>query len=257
MEFLEFQTRLTDFMVSQVTAGPGNTAEAEALRKDLDALIAAHGADMPELQQLADQLDLLKNVATDPGLAARIAEEAMQDYVPNPEIFDAIDNGDIDAIKAALSDWDINATHGEFECTALYQAMSNMFGVSLPVVTLLLDAGADPKLGLGEDSNVLHGLGFGRCDDIAPEELAAVIKRCVALGADIEQTSNKLGWTPLITAASEWNAVAVEAFLLAGADIDAKAGELDGVCFSGAKAEAFADGHEATKAVVERYSIGD
>lgn len=253
MDILELQTRLTDFMMSQVTAGPGNTAEADALRNDLDDLITAHGDDMPELQQLADQLDLLKGVSTDPELAQKVAEAAMKDYVPNPEIFDAIDDSDLEAVKDVLVDWDINATHGEFECTALYQAMSNMFGVSLPMVTFLLDEGADPKLGLGETSNVLHGLGFGRCDDIDPEELAAAITRCVALGADLEQRSNKLGWTPLITAASEWNAVAVEAFLLAGADIEARAGDVAGVCFSGSTANAFAEGHEATKAVLEKY----
>ncbi|MEO0944634.1 MAG: hypothetical protein AAFY06_07290, partial [Pseudomonadota bacterium] len=130
----------------------------------------------------------------------------------------------------------------------------NMFGVSLAVVTFLLDAGADPKVGLGTNSNVLHGLGFGRCDGVAPEALAEVIVRCVGLGADIEQRSNRLGWTPLITAASEWNPVAVEALLLAGADITARAGEVEGVCFAGETGRAFAEGDPATLAVFERFS---
>ena len=254
MDISDLQIRLSEFMMSQVTSGPGNTAEAEALRKDLDDAIAAFGDQIPQLQDLADQLDLLQAVAADPKLSQAMAEQAMKDYVPNPEIFDAIDDGDVEAVKAALADWEINATHGEFECTALYHAMANMCGVSLPVVTLLLNAGADPKLGLGETTNVLHGLGFGRCDDIAAEELAEVVRRCVALGADLEQRSNRLGWTPLITAASEWNPVATEALLLAGADIGARAGEVEGVCFSGETALAFADGHDATRAVLERYA---
>ena len=255
MDIADFQNRLTDFMISQMTQGPGNTAEAQALRAELDEAIKAYGDQMPELRDLATQLDLLAEVAQNPELAAQIAENATKEYEPNPKIFDAIDDGDLDAVKAALTSWDVNATHGEFECTALYQAMSNMFGVSPPMAHLLLDAGADPKVGLGTSSNVLHGLGFSRCDGVTPEDLAKVITRCVALGADIEQRSNRLGWTPLITAASEWNPVAVEALLLAGADIDAHAGEVEGVCFSGEPGRAFADGDPATLAVFERFSV--
>ncbi len=253
MDIRDFQLRLTDFMMSQVTSGPGNTAEAEALRKDLDAAIAAYGDDMPELQQLANQLDLLKAVASDPDLASKMAEDAMKDYVPNPPIFDAIDDGDLAAVETALADWGIHDTHGEYKATALYHAMSCMFGVSLPIVRLLLDRGADPSRGLGTTSNVLHGLGFGRCDGLDPQDLAAVITRCVGLGADLEQRSDRLGWTPLITAASEWNPVAVEALLLAGADISARAGEVDGVCFAGQTALAFGEGHAPTKDVLEKY----
>ena len=112
-------------------------------------------------------------------------------------------------------------------------------------------------MGLGKNSNVLHGLGFGRCDDLDPTELAEAIKRCVALGADIEEHSNKLKWTPLITAASEWNPVATEALLLAGADILARAGDVEGVCLSGEPALAFANGHARTEAVLRRYLAAD
>lgn len=253
MDILEFQNRLSAFMMSQVTNGPGNTKEAESLRNDLSAIIAEHGDTIPGLEDLAGQLDLLKELESNPELASLMSVQAMKDYVPNPQIFDAIDDGDASAVTVALAGWEINATHGEYESTALYHAMSCMFGVSLDVVNLLLDRGADPKLGLGTTSNVLHGLGFGRCDDVDTTELTKVIQRCVAKGADIEQRSNRLSWTPLITAASEWNPVAVEALILAGADIHARSGEVAGVCFSGEPARAFAVGHEATEAVFERF----
>lgn len=140
-----------------------------------------------------------------------------------PEIFNAIEDGDTTLVKQALGTWDVNATHGQFEKTALYATMSNMFGVSVEIADLLLDAGADPKKGL-TDSNVLHGLGFGRCDEVPVEELAGLVKRCVGLGADIEQRTNNLQWTPLHTALNEWNAQASEALLLGGADPNACAG---------------------------------
>lgn len=60
-------------------------------------------------------------------------------------------------------------------------------------------------------------------------------------------------WTPLITAASEWNPVAVEALILAGANIHARAGEVDGVCFAGETGRSFADGDAKTLAVFDRY----
>ena len=232
--------------------GLGPSSEFLALRSELDEAVTAF-PEMEELKELVAAMDMMQQMAQDPAYATSVAEAAMKDYVPNPPIFDAIDDGDVAAVEDALKSWEVNATHGEFDSTALYHAMSCMFGVSLPVVGLLLDRGADPSLGLGRSSNVLHGLGFGQCNDLRPEDLSAIIRRCMSLGADIEQRSNKLGWTPLITAASEWNPVAVEALLLAGADIHARAGEVDGVCFSGEPALAFADGDAKTKAVLERF----
>ncbi len=256
MDITDLQTRLNEFMMNSALSGACDADEMAALKKDLEGVIEAHGDDLPELAELAAAFETMATVVTDPSYRETMAALAMKDYVPNPAIFDAIDDGDVDAVNAALADWQVNAMHGEFDKTALYHAMAHTSGLSIPVVTVLLDAGADPRLGLGETSNVLHGLGFGQCDGVAPADLAAVITRCVALGADIEQRSNRLGWTPLIMAASEWNPVATEALLLAGADIQARAGDVDGVCFAGETALAFADGHDATRAVIERYLNG-
>ncbi len=174
---------------------------------------------------------------------------------PIHRFFEAVEESDLKGIEEALADWDINQTHGEHSKTALYSAMSNSIdGVSLPVVSFLLDKGADPKIGLGDEYNVLQGLGFGRIDPKDVNDLSEVVERCVALGADIEQRSGNLHWTPLIAAASEWNAEAVEALIMAGADVSAKAGEVEGVCFAGEPARAFAAGHPETMAVFERYS---
>ncbi|MEL6794684.1 MAG: hypothetical protein AAFP78_14585, partial [Pseudomonadota bacterium] len=71
--------------------------------------------------------------------------------------------------------------------------------------------------------------------------------------ADIEQRTPRLDWTPLITAASEWNPVAVEALLMAGADVGAKTSKANGVYGVGSDCFDFAKGHEATLAVLRRY----
>ncbi|WP_171212657.1 ankyrin repeat domain-containing protein [Ruegeria sp. HKCCA5426] len=253
MDILSIQQLISDFLISQITDGSGNTEDVKALRAELDAAIAKYGDTIPELGQLAAQFDLLNEKSFSQDLANQFAEKAVKEHVPEPLIFDAISDGDLGAVADALDHWEINATHGELEATALYMAMSCMFGVSLEVVRLLLDRGADPKLGLGSDYNVLHGLGFGNCDAIEPNELTEVIKRCMALGADIEQRSKNLQWTPLITAASEWNPVVVEALILAGVDIHSRSGKVSDVCLAGETGRSFAEGHAPTLAVFDRY----
>ena len=142
-------------------------------------------------------------------------------FEPQPEIFDAIEDCDVKAVRSALQNWDINQAYGQYETTALYYAVSCMHETSLDVINVLLDAGADPRKGLTQ-TNVLHGLGFANLKGIQPEELAKVVQRCIELGADIEERSPRLQWTPLITAVSEWNPIATEALLLAGANIRAR-----------------------------------
>ncbi|MGJ8610856.1 MAG: hypothetical protein ACSHWY_07165 [Octadecabacter sp.] len=53
---------------------------------------------------------------------------------------------------------------------------------------------------------------------------------------------------------SEWNDVATEALLLAGADPFVRAGDTGQVCFSGADCLTIANGHRATMAVLATYS---
>lgn len=255
MNKTDLETRLAHVMQNMVSVGPdgvpGPSAELQALRADVDQALTQPDAP-PELREIAETLAALQNMYSDPEMAAMMLDAQANPPAPNPDIFDAIEDCDADAVRAALADWDINQQIGEFDSSALYHAMSCMFGVSLEVITLLLDAGADPRKGLG-DTNVLHGLGFANLKDIAPQDLAVVIRRCVDLGADIEQRSDTLHWTPLITAVSEWNPVATEALLMAGARIEARAGDVEGVCFSGADVLAFANGHKATLAVLNSY----
>ena len=205
-----------------------------------------------ELHELARAIEMMKETLSNPEIAQSIHDMQSGDFEPQPEIFEAIEDCDIEAVRAALTTWEINRTFGEYESTALYHAMSCSSGFSLEVINLLLDSGADPNKGL-TDTNVLHGLGFARLQGVSPDDLAAVVRRCVDLGADIEQRSNTLRWTPLITAASEWNPVATEALLLAGADITARSGEVEGVCYSGSDCLAFAEGDEETVAVIKRF----
>lgn len=254
MDIMDIQQRVISLITAEITLNEDGTARLpdgfDAVRAELAQLLSAH-PELADLDDLIKAMDTQREMLTDPALAGMMVASIDPDRTPEPQIFDAIERGDLDAVRAALQDCDVNATHGEYNATALYRAMSG-FEVSLDIITLLLDAGADPRKGL-TDSNVLHGLGFARLRDIRPEDLSVIIKRCVAAGADIEQRTDHLKWTPLMSAVSEWNPVATEALLLAGADITARAGDVDGVCFSGADVFSFANGHDETLAVLNCY----
>lgn len=255
MDYTELERRAADILPKMVVVGddgvPRLSPDFEPLQEDI-AKALRECQDNADLRDLAEAMEAMKQTLSNPDIAQSVAEMSSSKFEPQPEIFDAIEGCSVEAVRAALETWDVNQAFGEFDCTALYHAMSCMHGASLEVMNLLLDADADPRKGLG-DSNVLHGLGFANLQGIEPEDLVLIVQRCVALGADIEQRSDKLLWTPLISAVSEWNPVATEALLLAGANIRARAGEVEGVCFSGADCLAFAGGHEETLAVLKRF----
>lgn len=79
----------------------------------------------------------------------------------DPELFNAIQDGDVEAVRALLPGYLIISQHGTFGVSALYKAMSAMVGVSVRIIDLLLDAGAD---------SFFHA-------DSSPETLA-VLARC-------------------------------------------------------------------------------
>lgn len=248
--------RVTEVMVRMVSGGHDMQAMRTELRALGDILDDAKemGGDPETVDALRAQLDTFVDMMASPDAMASYAAAQMTAMTPYPDICDAIEDGDLDAIREELKTWDINARFGEYDSTALYHAMSacgDMF--SLDVVTFLLDDGADPRLGLGE-SNALHGLGFGYQGMVAPEDLARVIRRCVDLGADVNQKTEQMGWTPLICAAAEFNAVAAEALLLAEADPTIRSGVVDGVFGAGQTAAYFASGDPKTAAVFERYT---
>ena len=255
MDLSDLEKRAAEVLPNMVTIGDDGIArpseDFEALARDITEALA-HPDAPAELSDLAKAVEMLKTSVSDPEVAKTMSQIADMPLEPEPEIFEAIEDHDIDKVHAALKTWGVNRAHGTFECTALYRAMSCSTGASIEMMHCLLDAGADPRKGL-TDTNVLHGLGFAQLKDIDPRELTGVVRRCVEGGADIEQRSNNLRWTPLITAVSEWNPVATEALLLAGANISARVGDVEGSCFAGADCLAFAQGHPETTAVLKRY----
>lgn len=168
-----------------------------------------------------------------------------------PALFDAIEAGSVRAVRTALKSCDVNEVHGQFQISALYRALSACH-VSLKIVNLLLDAGADPQIGM-RGKNVLHALGHAPLRGIKPEALSTVIKRCVAMGADLEQRTEYMEWTPLMTAVSLMNPIATEALLLAGADLHARAGDAEPGPYAGADIFRFAEGDKACLAVLNCF----
>jgi len=255
MDLKDFEDRVAS-LVHRMAGGVDN--DPEALRADimqLRALLDGEGHQLPdgERAMLREALDGFLEMIDTPGVLDQVAEAAANPPPPQPAIFDAIDMGDLAGVTAALKTWEINARHGEFGKTALYHAFA-AHDPDLDIMNALLDAGADPQLGL-TGSTALHGFGFGYQRGIAPEALAAVIQRCLDAGADIEARSEGLHWTPLITAASEYNEVATEALLMCGADMTATAGVVDGVFGAGQTAAYFAAGHGPTSAILKRYAL--
>ena len=265
MDINELRSRFSDItacimMPAAVGGVPDQTGDNPVLvekidtfKSDLAAQIAAH-PDNEELAQFLTLVEMLEQSIVDPEFQKTINEALAEPLDAYPQIFDAIERKDIAAVRIELKSWDVNAQVGKYGSSALYHAMSCSYGEapSLEIISLLLDAGADPRRGLGE-TNVLHGLGFAYWSDILPENLSEIVKRCVALGADLEQRSDELQWTPLILAISEWNEVATEALLLAGADPHVRAGDTGRGCFSGADCLTMANGHPATTAVLKTY----
>lgn len=250
----EIEARFSDLMTRLTAGGDGNRDQLLADARAFTAAVLAEDSPLPEEERqiIAQAVQGIVELIEDPESSALQALAAAAAQPPQPDIFDAIDAADLDGVKAALATEDVNARHGAFDATALYQAMSSL-DPDIAIMHALLDAGADPSLGLTH-SNVLHGLGFGNGNGLPVDALAGVIQRCVELGADLEQRSDQLQWTPLITAASEWNEVAVEALLVCGADISAQAGPVGGVFGAGHSAAHFAAGHPATLAVLARYA---
>ena len=151
MNVADFEERFAALVLrlgEVASVGPGSVqADIAALRNDL-AKLAATGVPSDNLDQMAQTLTLLGETMALPGVAESFAMARKASSEPQPEIFDAIEDCDIQAVRTALASGDVNARYGQFGCTPLYRAMSCLTGTSLEVIDLLLDAGADPRRGL-------------------------------------------------------------------------------------------------------------
>lgn len=216
---------------------------------DLPDEIFGHLASLKQLKMMTIEITAAMG-AGDAETMDWLSKEAMSlsgyapdDYETHPEIFQAIECCDIDAVLAQLKTYDVNSQHGQYGKTALYRAVTPMAGdASFPIMHALLDAGADPRLGLGEDTNVLQGFGFGVFDDGMVDDLETVIRKCVERGADLEQQSDKLRWTPLHSALNEWNTQVTEALLRVGANPNAATDAAAPRCTAGQNCLAMAIG---------------
>lgn len=144
MDQQDIVTRLQGVMIKFATApNPADIApEAEGIITEVEA-VAEFMDDGDELRAVAQSFRDMVVMLNNPELAAQFAESQIADLTPYPAIFDAIEDQDRAAITDALKTWDINEGVGEHQSTALYHAMAHSFGVSLDVMHLLLDGGAD------------------------------------------------------------------------------------------------------------------
>ncbi|SIO35811.1 Ankyrin repeat-containing protein [Rhodovulum sp. ES.010] len=132
-------------------------------------------------------------------------------------LFAAIEAGDLGETRARLRDADINARHGEIEATALGRALL-VQGRAPEMVSLLLEAGADPSLGVGDGYGALHLVPAYPWGGEQAATTALIAHGLVAAGGDIEATTESYRWTPLHRAVMEGSAQELEALLRAGAD---------------------------------------
>lgn len=122
--------------------------------------------------------------------------------------FDAIRDGDVNAVKAALKTG-ASPDAADADSTALCHAV---FDGTAPIVRALLKAGADP--------NLADVRGFLPLAVAASKDHAALIKLIVDAGADVEGAGAQ-GGTALHTAAASGATRALKKLLAAGASVEA------------------------------------
>lgn len=241
MSVEDFTKKLKQTMLAHHICGAGGDAAGKILADAAQILDEAVAAGVVLPADIVTQIDVMRQtqtnisqresrgVAVEPANAGALIHDMAQigggadaSLTYQPAIFDAVDDGYVAGVMTGLADWDVNAGEGAYERTLLYTAMSPFANEpSFEMMHALLDAGADPRRGLGTTSGVLHGLGYGYYEPQHVGELVTVIQRCLDLGADLEERTGALAWTPLHTALSEWNEPVAEALLRVGANPNA------------------------------------
>ncbi len=133
------------------------------------------------------------------------------------ELWGAIEDADAAAVRCMLEEHpELLETADDWGFTPLMHAVS-CISRSMPVITAILEAGANVNRKTQEGYTALH------CAiDVNGEanlNTAEVIGVLVAAGADLNARQH-YGWTPLLRAVVEGTAAEVKALLAAGADPD-------------------------------------
>lgn len=219
----ESQTEMAMSLQQQIAAMRGMIAIQSAVPGGQDAFesklqAAMDSGDEAAVEEMMDQL----SAGTDE-IAAHF--DAM--YPPAPpleanvqRLFDAIEEGDKTATRDALKDVDVNGHYGQFNQTPLYHALS-ADDRTPEMIKLLLDAGADARIGMDDGYTPLHNIGdyLGGPEKLEP--LADIVRLLIDAGADIEARTDSYGWTPLQQAVMQGVPVEIEALLQGGANPNA------------------------------------
>ncbi len=148
------------------------------------------------------------------------AESIKPEVYPAPydAIQDAIDDGDLSALKEALSEKpDLNKPLGKYESVPLAWAMTSFGEKRLEIARMLLEHGADAAFATSEGYTALHSL----VDSPDREDTVALIDLLLAKGAPIEALQT-YEWTPLLAAVMEGTPLVMEALLSRGANVHAR-----------------------------------
>lgn len=141
---------------------------------------------------------------------------------PFDALQDAIEEGDMDALKQALSlNPDLNQYVGKYGSFPLLWAMTAEDRTPA-MLAALVDAGADVNFATSEGYTALHYVAdYVYRYDVTVEDDYAIASYLVRQGADLT-ARNHYGWTPLDRAIHEGVTEEVHALLRAGADPNAK-----------------------------------
>lgn len=197
------------------------TMVGEALFADLDRALAQNpeGPLAEDLTaRMRDYTDLMMQTTA---MAVGVQPEDIHETLPGPAqaLFEAIEDEDAQAVCRALPKVDVNGQYGRFQRSPLFHAISCLdIGCQMP--NLLLDHGADPRIGMCDGHTPLHGVASKRYPDTAQSNVNALVQRLISGGADPEARTHQFEWTPVQVAVSELEPVSLRALLQAGAKVE-------------------------------------
>ncbi len=191
-----FQAQMDEIAAQHVSLAAGQHAFQEAQASGDPAQIDAALAGIAALNPCSDP---------ETGIPAEVIR-----------LRDAIYEGDMEAVQAALTGVDLNRGYGRYGTVPIWWAMHAAKN-RLALLTALLNAGARADYATDEGYTPLHWVSDAGYSNTPVQAQIALL--LVARGGDVG-ARNRYGWTPLQAAVLEGSAEELAALLAVGADPD-------------------------------------